>query len=388
MGTIKLNRLEDYWKTSKLFNIPFFLENMSRNRFMLLFRALHFFRNHQKGEVAPLSRLHKIQPLINYFNSKMEEIYESSKNISIDESMILWRGWLIFRQYIKNKKHKYGVKMYMLTEPWGLIHRVLVYSLQGYDVSNNMCHTEYVVEQLMVGLLYKGRLLYMDNFYNSVKLSQKMLKKLTYTTRTLRSNRKNNPKDVINKKLKKGESISKYTEEGICIVKWKDKQDVLMISSEFPHSMCEVNTIREIKEKPISVVRYNKNMSGIDRQDKMTSYYPFESKSLRWYKKIGFHFLYLLLINSYFLYNKQVKKISLYEYRLSIIQDLLPSDEIILNTTHKTKKPDNFHLPKKVLKNEKKSKTVENEILEMTFLMTVDEAHSTLSIQQSDVPGF
>lgn len=34
------------------------------------------------------------------------------------------------------------------------------------------------------------------------------------------------------------------------------------------------------------------------------------------------------------------------------------------------------------------SKTVENEILEMTFLMTVDEAHSILSIQQSDVPDF
>lgn len=236
--------------------------------------------------------------------------------------------------------------MYMLTEPWGLIHRVLVYSLQGYDVSNNTCHTEYVVEKLMVGLLYKGRSLYMDIFYNSVKLSQNILQKLTYTTGTLRSNRKNNLKDVINKKFKKRESISMYTEEGICIVKWKDKRDVLMISSEFPHSMCEVNTIREIKEKPISVVRYNENMNSIDRQDQMTSYYPFESKSLRWYKQIGFHFLHLLLINSYFLYNKHVKKISLYEYRQSIIQDLLPSDEIILNTTHKTKKPDDFHLSK------------------------------------------
>lgn len=146
---------------------------------------LHFSRNPKEGEVAPLNRLHKIQPLINYFNSKMEEIYEPSKNLSIDESMVLWRGRLIFRQFIKNKKHKYGVKMYMLTEPWGLIHRVLVYSGQGYDVSNSMCHTEYVVEKLMIGLLYKGRSLYMDNFYNSVQLSQKMLKKLTYTTGTL-----------------------------------------------------------------------------------------------------------------------------------------------------------------------------------------------------------
>jgi len=85
----------------------------------------------------------------------------------------------------------------------------------------------------------------------------------------------------------------------------------MLISSEFPHLMCEVITTIEVKEEPILVIKYNENMSGIYRQDQMSSYYPFEKKSLRWYKKIGFHFLHLLLINSYFLYNKHVKKISL-----------------------------------------------------------------------------
>ncbi|KAL4104628.1 hypothetical protein QTP88_019922 [Uroleucon formosanum] len=144
MGTIKLARIEDYWKINMLFNIPFFREHMSRNRFMLLLRALHFSRNPKEGELAPRNRLYKIQPILDYFNSKMKEIYEPSKNLSIDESMVLWRGRLIFRQYIQNKRHKYGVKMYMLTEPWGLIHRVMVYSGQGHDVSEDLSHTEFV----------------------------------------------------------------------------------------------------------------------------------------------------------------------------------------------------------------------------------------------------
>jgi len=88
---------------------------------------------------------------LNYFNSKMEEVYEPSKNLSIDESMILWRGRLVFRQYIKNKRHKYGVKSYMLTEPWGFIHRIMVYSGQGHDISNTMSHSEYVVFKLEFG---------------------------------------------------------------------------------------------------------------------------------------------------------------------------------------------------------------------------------------------
>lgn len=113
MGTIGLSRLEDYWKTSRSFNIPSFREYMSRNRFMLILRALHFTRNPKEGEPTPHNRLYKIQSVLNYFNSKMEEVYEPSKNLSIDESMILWRGRLVFRQYIKNKRHKYGVKSYV-----------------------------------------------------------------------------------------------------------------------------------------------------------------------------------------------------------------------------------------------------------------------------------
>jgi len=93
----------------------------------------------------------------------------------------------------------------------------------------------------------------MDNYYNGVHLSEMLLEKKTFVTGTLRSNRKNNPKDVIDKKLKKGESIYRYTKEGICVLKRKDKRDVLMISSEFSHSMCEVSSRTEVKQKPIIV---------------------------------------------------------------------------------------------------------------------------------------
>jgi hypothetical protein len=181
------------------------------------------------------------------------------------------RGHLVFRQYIKNKRHKYGVKSYMFTEPWGFIHRVIVYSGQGHDISNTMSHTEYVVFKLMNGLFYKGRSLFMDNYYNSVHLSELLLEKKTFVTGTLRSNRKNNPKDVIDKKLKKGESIYRYTKEGICVLKWKDKRDVLMISSEYSHSMCDVSSRTKVKQKSIILKIYNENMTEIDRQDQMAS---------------------------------------------------------------------------------------------------------------------
>lgn len=38
MGTITLRRLQDYWRTSRLFSIPFFPAAMSRDRFLIIFR--------------------------------------------------------------------------------------------------------------------------------------------------------------------------------------------------------------------------------------------------------------------------------------------------------------------------------------------------------------
>jgi len=353
-GTIKMSRIEDYWKTSKLFNLNIFRASMSRNRYMLIMRALHFCTNPEsESDIQNISRIYKIEPVLNYFNNRMKEIYQPSKNLSLDESMVLWRGRLLFRQYIKNKRHKYGVKLYMLTEPIGLVQKILIYTGQGTNVSSDMTHTECVVEQLMEDHLYKGHSLFMDNYYNSVNLAHKLLEKKTYCTGTLRSNRTNNPKSVIEKKIKVGESICKYTSDGVCVAKWKDRREVITISSKFKGEMVEATNRRgTVKMKPETVVQYNRFMSGIDRQDQMMAYYPCERKTLRWYKKIGIHFLQICMLNSHLLYNKNIKKMSYYDFRLSVINSLLSVKSNTTTTVPKISKSDT-HFPNKVEKNEK-----------------------------------
>jgi hypothetical protein len=95
-----------------------------------------------------------------------------------------------------------------------LVHRVLIYSGEGTGTSEELSHTEYVVQKLMEGYYYKGHSIYMDNYYNSVKLAHYLLEKQTYCTFTLRANRKNNPKAINDKKLKKGETICSIYRKG------------------------------------------------------------------------------------------------------------------------------------------------------------------------------
>lgn len=104
-GTIRLNRMQDYWKGHPLFNLKCFSSHMSRDRFLGIMRCLHFAKNPDRKEIVQ-DRLHKIRPILNFFNTKMANVYYPGKEISLDESMVMWRGRLVFRQYIKNKRHK------------------------------------------------------------------------------------------------------------------------------------------------------------------------------------------------------------------------------------------------------------------------------------------
>jgi len=63
------------------------------------------------------------------------------------------------------------------------------------------------VFRLLEPFIDKGHTIFMDNYYNSVCLANQLLLRETHTTGTLRSNRKENPKCVLTKKLKTGEYL-------------------------------------------------------------------------------------------------------------------------------------------------------------------------------------
>lgn len=119
----------------------------------------------------------------------------------------------------------------------------------------------------------------MDNFYNSHNLAIKLLDRNTYCTGTLRTNRKNTPSEVKSAKLKKGETVVKYSDDGVLIGKWRDKREVAYISTEFENDMVAfLDKLGKDREKPKPIFCYNENMGGVDRQDQLLSYYPCERK--------------------------------------------------------------------------------------------------------------
>ena len=267
---------------------------MSLDRFQLV---MHFFHFGDRPNFAGY-RLAKIRLLTNHLNQIMEELYVPDKNLSLNESMMLWRGRLLFRQYIKNKRHKYGIKYSELCTSDGLILRASIYSGQSFDDDQSLGQSGAIVLNLMHEILDKSYHLFTDTYYNLVPLTHYLTSRSTYLTGTLRKDRVDNPKRVVNN----GEVTWESNEE-VSVCKWKDKRDVLAITNAHVPEMCDVtNRNGKTKKKPNLVRDYNNGMSGIDRSDQMLSYHSALRKTICSYKKVGIHMLEMLLANVHFLY--------------------------------------------------------------------------------------
>ncbi|CAH1973228.1 unnamed protein product [Acanthoscelides obtectus] len=78
----------------------------------------------------------------------------------IDESMVPFRGRLSFRQYVPNKTHRYGVKLYKLCTSSGYTYNLKVYTGKG-DTQPELGHAQSIVLKLLEDVnKKKGRILY------------------------------------------------------------------------------------------------------------------------------------------------------------------------------------------------------------------------------------
>lgn len=206
------------------------------------------------------------------------------KQLSLDESLMAYRGRLSFRTYD------------------GYILNFVIYEGKSTVTDANESKLKKLVLNLMGPYLNKGHELYMDNYYNSVSLSNTLLMCNTHTTGTLRKDRKENPNELFKKLLAKGEHIWQRKRK-VYVSAWKDKRPVYMITTNHhPHLVVSRNRYGKQQIKPIEVVDYNKYMSGIDRADQMLAYYSTPKRTLRWYKKVFFHIFDMIVSNAFYLY--------------------------------------------------------------------------------------
>jgi hypothetical protein len=246
MGLAQLSDIKDYWSTHITLNFPFFRSVFSRDRFLQIFWMLHV------GETPSASKRSKIQPFLNLLVPLFQRHLTPSRELSIDEAMIAFRGRVAFRQYIRGKPQPWGIKAYVLSESrTGYMYNLVIYYGKETQLLTRpgLNHTTNVVLTLMNPLANLGYDLYTDRFYTSPVLASELLHISTTLTGTVMTNRKNMPNAVKSKKQKKGEvDTYMYCKGPMVVIQWTDKRTLTALTTKH-----EYNGFHSIKVSTIII---------------------------------------------------------------------------------------------------------------------------------------
>ena len=334
MGLIKKSTIESYWNVvHRSQDTPWFRAVMNRDRFQLLCKFIHFADNTQlPGVDEQQFKLFKLQPLINHFTKVFQRYYQPKQDISIDESMIGYRGKTPhLRQYMPNKHHsRFGIKLWCLCE-----------SDSGYT-----CHFEVykgaadprdggaegMTFNLCVRLLREANLLRLgyhlglDNYFSSPKLFFHLFDKQTTATGTVRSNRKGLPSQVKQAKPSNKQTCERRKGNLLCVAYTDGAKRPLLLSTFCKGGFSNtINKRNEVVRKPRVVIKYNSSMGGVDVSDARLYRYLAERRTMKWTTKVAFALFGRALLNSYILYDAHTTvrpKMSRYLYMVSIIEAL------------------------------------------------------------------
>jgi len=307
MGLHKYPNFEFYWNDSEIYkNVVGKI--MSKTYFFLISKALHFPEKEtdkdEKGkkegkkegkdekeekeeteeendttqeEIKPedlrVDPRAKFKLYLEKLAQNFQKYYVLGKNITIDESIIQFKGRNNMKFYIPMKPHKWGFKIHLLcdSDTHYLYNMLFDPGKAGKDFINyedNSSLAESVVLRLLTCIKdNKQRNLFCDGWYSSISLMKKLTKMGYLITTILRSNSKELPSKI------KLEGYETAEHEGIYVQKYEGKKTILFATNY----LVDKEELRNI---------YNIKNRGVDTFDQYLEISSIQRRTKKWYKKI------------------------------------------------------------------------------------------------------
>lgn len=174
MSVFRYPSIRSYWSTK--FGFAPISGTMSLNRFEKIRSFIHFNDNdrHFPTSHPNHDRLHKLRPIIDHLNRRFGSLpYE--QRLSVDEQMCATKMGHFLKQYLPNKNHKWGFKLFVMCCLQGFAPQFEIYS-------GKMTHERLpaepelgVVSDTVVRLTRgvprnRNHIIYFDNYYTNLPL--------------------------------------------------------------------------------------------------------------------------------------------------------------------------------------------------------------------------
>lgn len=150
---------------------------------------------------------------------------ELGRNISIDESLMKFKGQRSYKQYNPSKRARFGIQYYKLCESsTGHVKKISIYTGQDREATNIPVSTS-VVMKMLKDVKTTGHNLYIDNWCSSPNLFMDLHNMKFNVVGTVRCNRKDMPTDLKLGILPVGDHRVKSS-GSLLAMRWKDEKDV------------------------------------------------------------------------------------------------------------------------------------------------------------------
>ena len=110
MGYHTLPAIKQYWLNDVDLKVSLMSDAMPRNRYQQILANLHVNDNNAMPE-NNTDKLYRIRPFVDALNNNFILLYNVNEHISVDESMILFKGRSSMKQYIPMKPIKRDYKI-------------------------------------------------------------------------------------------------------------------------------------------------------------------------------------------------------------------------------------------------------------------------------------
>ena len=300
MGLHKYPRNENYWDNSNLYKTGI-NTMMPKNYFFLIAKALHFPEKEEEDNnssesektenVSNKDPRYKINLYLEKLAKNFRKYYTLGENITIDESLVQFKGRNSMKFYIPMKPHKYGFKIHLLCD--ADTHYLYNLLFDPGRVGKDFIYqedTSSLAESVVLKLLSvitdndkKKRNLFCDGWYSSISLMKKLTKMGYLNTTVLRANSKDLPPKI------KMEGYDRAYSDSILIQKYEGKKTIYF-ATNYKIDKEELRNIYNIKNRGVDIFDQYLEISSIQRKTK------------KWYKKIFIFGIEACIINSKILY--------------------------------------------------------------------------------------
>jgi Transposase IS4 len=323
-GVKELPEIDMYWETRLGLGEGLIRNSIiSRDRFYEISKILHI--DEDPGDSTPTK---KVNLLFNHLMKRFGESFGPGAQLSLDEAMIHFEGRSLLRVNLPSKPIPEGIKVYCICD-----------AKTGYLLHSTICVGNStlieIAEELVKNFQNQGRILYLDNYYSSFPLFDKMKDMGVYCLGTFRRDRIPTNLRVI----WSYEQMNKW-EKGV--FEWTVSDDKLVVAlkdngcvifgTNHQQGLNLQTSIRKDRagnqvmyQWPSIVNEYNDWMGGVDILDQRRSYYTAVTRKNRvWWKKIFYFLIEVATINCWILSTFHQTGTGTYlEFKVHLIRQLI-----------------------------------------------------------------